>query len=704
MYGSVFGNTLGLIYFLLFQVSGIAVICRFLKTEHPVIKLCLGSCFGSLLLQWLPILFAFFFDFTITAHLLAGCISLLLLLFSIHTNKEKNLSSFLFTTLKTLMKHKVMVLFSILTFALWTYLLNTHTIYPGSDGSMHCGQCTYGDMNMHLGFITSIAVQGSFPPDYSIFPGTRLAYPFLSDSISSSLYILGASLRFSYVLPMLFAFLQIMTMLYIISYTLFSSKAKAMLATSLYLYNGGLGFVYFLNPSSDATYHFLDIFKGFYTTPTNLVDRNIRWVNVIADILLPQRASLFGYAIAFPCIYLLYRGIFCKITKPSKYFCFSGLFLGLLPMIHTHSFVAVGLIAASWLLYKLLSSTRHRSYPFSAIIFFLFLFFMSLLSMLVNQSYIKEKHLLFMGIGFLILFLVIGTIFLLKNFSQYGLKPFLNTFGLFLGITFLLAIPQLLFWTFGQVARGGFVRGHFNWGNKNDTYLWFYIKNLGLPFLLLFGCVFRKKKTTDYLLLPAGIIWLFAELIVFTPNTYDNNKLLYVAYFLLILAVSDFIVDMYRKINKTLFHYVLPIIFLPLFYISAILTLGREVISDYQIYGSDAVALAEYIESNTLPTDTFLTNTRHVNEIASLTGHNIVCGADTFLYFHGIDTKTRKEDLRKMYEDPANSMSLFEKYHVNYVAITSYERNDYTVDEIWFTDNCTLSFSSGNVQLYLLTP
>ncbi len=704
MYGSVFGNTLGLIYFLLFQVSGIAVVCRFLRTEHPVVKLCLGSSLGSLLLQWLPIIFAFFFDFSKLAHLLAGTTALLLLLISIYTTKEKHLSSFLSDTLKALMNHKFMVLFGMLTFILWAYLLNTHTLYPASDGSMHCGQCTYGDMNMHLGFITSIAVQGSFPPDYSIFPGTKLAYPFLSDSISSSLYVLGASLRFSYILPMLFAFLQIMAMLYIISYTIFSSKAKSLLTTSLYLLNGGLGFIYFLNPSSDATYHFSDIFKGFYTTPTNLVEKNIRWVNIIADILLPQRASLFGYAIAFPCIYLLYRGIFCNTSKPWKYFLFSGLFLGLLPMIHTHSFVAVGLISASWLLYKLLSSYKHNGYPFSAIYLFLFLLFMSILSILVDRSYIKEKHLLFMGIGFLILFLVIGTIFLLKNFSQNGLKPFLNTFGLFLGITFLLAIPQLLFWTFGQVAMGGFVRGHFNWGNKNDTYLWFYIKNLGLPFLLLFGCVFRKKKSTNYLLLPAGIIWLFAELIVFTPNTYDNNKFLYLAYFFLILAVSDYVVDMYRKINKVLLRIVLPMVFLPLFYISAILTLGREVISDYQIYGPNAVALAEYIKKETTPTDTFLTNTRHVNEIASLTGHNIVCGADTFLYFHGIDTKTRKEDLRKMYEDPANSMSLFDKYHVNYIVITSYERNDYTVDEIWFTDNCTLSFSSGNVQLYLLTP
>lgn len=68
-------------------------------------------------------------------------------------------------------------------------------------GAVYSSQATYGDMSMHLSFLTSLANQGDFPPDYSLLPGTRLSYPFLSDSISASLYQLGAPLWFAYQLP-----------------------------------------------------------------------------------------------------------------------------------------------------------------------------------------------------------------------------------------------------------------------------------------------------------------------------------------------------------------------------------------------------------------------------------------------------------------------------------------------------------------------
>ena len=157
---------------------------------------------------------------------------------------------------------------------------------------------------MHLGIITSIANQQTFPPYYSISPWDKLCYPFLCDSISSSIYLFGASLRYAYMLPMYFAFFQVITGFYAIADVLFHDRAKSLAAWVLFFYNGGLGFVYFIDWSREGGYKFSDIFTGYYTTPTNLVDRNIRWVNIIADMLLPQRATLFGYAVLFcPCRY-----------------------------------------------------------------------------------------------------------------------------------------------------------------------------------------------------------------------------------------------------------------------------------------------------------------------------------------------------------------------------------------------------------------
>ncbi len=57
-------------------------------------------------------------------------------------------------------------------------------------GAVYSSQATYGDMSMHLSFLTSLANQGT---SSGLLPAARRAalLPFLSDSISASLYLLG---------------------------------------------------------------------------------------------------------------------------------------------------------------------------------------------------------------------------------------------------------------------------------------------------------------------------------------------------------------------------------------------------------------------------------------------------------------------------------------------------------------------------------
>ena len=117
-------------------------------------------------------------------------------------------------------------------------------------------------------------------------------------------------------------------------------------------------------------------------------------------------------------------------------------------------------------------------------------------------------------------------------------------------------------------------------------------------------------------------------------------------------------------------------------------------------YTPSQVKLAEYIEAYTAPNAVFLTGTRHNNEIASLTGRNIVCGSDSFLYFHGLDTTERKNHLQLMYEAPLEHMELYEKYNVSYVVVSSYERSQYAVAEENIRSLFPRVFSWGDMALY----
>ena len=76
--------------------------------------------------------------------------------------------------------------------------------------------------------------------------------------------------------------------------------APSVMAWLLFVGNGGFGFVYFF-----GKYRFSEIFTGFYTTPTNLTGENIRWVNVICDMLIPQRTTMAGWCVVLAAIYLL---------------------------------------------------------------------------------------------------------------------------------------------------------------------------------------------------------------------------------------------------------------------------------------------------------------------------------------------------------------------------------------------------------------
>ena len=116
------------------------------------------------------------------------------------------------------------------------------------------------------------------------------------------------------------------------------------------------------------------------------------------------------------------------------------------------------------------------------------------------------------------------------------------------------------------------------------------------------------------------------------------------------------------------------------FFMSAGLTLWRECVSEYQAFSANAVAVGEYVRDNTEEDATFLTGTQHLNPIASIAGREILCGPDLWLYYHGLDTTERKSEIRAFYADPKGNLDTLEKYGVDYIMVSSYERNDYSID------------------------
>lgn len=699
MFGSTIGNIVGVGYFLAFQLLGIVLALYIFHREKLGVTTLFGSVLGTFAFHWLPTIFAFFFKFRVTAHILAFVAFLFIVYVTALFAKGRTLLAgrkFQFN-IKEVIKDNP-ILFLLLPLYVYVVIVLFRNTIPVIDGVMHTGQSTYGDMNMHLGFITSIANQKTFPPDYSILPGTQLAYPFLSDSISSSIYIWGASLRVAYLVPMLFALLQVFFGVYTLAKRILQSfggsyRGKSIVAVALFLFNGGVGFIYFMNKGLFDE-NFTRIFTAFYETPTNYVQENIQWHNIICDMLIPQRATLFGWAMLFPILVILYKAV---RQKDKSYFIVAGVLAGGLPLIHTHSFLALGMLCAGFVILNLINNSKkpalEKRFP-------LIVRALLVIGSLAGLTYITTRQmsdnpieadtLLCIGIGIAVI--LVG-LFALSIWRCYD-KEIITHWGIFLALVVVIALPILLKFTFKQASGDNFVRGFFNWANSNpdtmDNYIVFYIKNLGITFILTVATMIFGTKKQLQTLLPATFLWLIAEFVLFQPNPYDNNKLMLVSYFFFCVVAADFVWDTIpRALHKltpickeAISRGVLVSVVTTIGVFAAVLTMGREIVADYELYGKDYLNLCEWIEENTEPKDIFLTCNNHNNAIASLTGRNIVCGSGSFLYFHGLDYGTQEADLRTMYEDPAKRDELLDQYDVSYIVVGPYEYSNYSIPDI----------------------
>lgn len=626
-----------LLYMLAFALSGLLTARLAFPDKRPVIRLWLGLVIGLALLIWLPALFSFLLTFCLTAQLLALAAACVLGAVCCFLCRRRYL-------LRSPWRNEWPVAAVLLPLMLITaVLLDTHVLLERG-GALYVGQSTYGDLSMHLGFITSIAEQGQFPPMYSICPDAAVGYPFLSSSLSSTFYLLGCSLRTSVLLPSLYAFLLVFSGAYFFFEAWLKRRGPAAFATYLFFIGGGFGFAYFFDLLQFSPDNLSRLFTAFYETPTNFPSLGLRWVNPIADMLIPQRAILFGWAILFPCLYLLYQAAF---EGERRSFVPLGILGGCLPLIHTHSFFALGVISAFYLLRSLYKNEGRRQ---------------------------------------------------LLGYLWY------------LVAALAVAAPQLILFTFRQSS--GFLAINWNWDNVSDSFLWFYIKNMGLLFLLMPVAFFINGRRDRAVYGGALLLWAIAELIQFQPNPYDNNKLLFIWYLFTCGLVAKLLSSVYSRLltwkQEPASRFGVRLLSLAVglsLFLSGSLTLVREYLSEYELIGGSEVSVAEFVKENTEPDATFLTYNNHNNVIAALTGRNIVCGTGTFLYFHGVDYQARERALPLLFEQPAVYFdTLGREYGVDYVLISPHERYHYDCDTAYFGTNFDTIYDADGITIYEVNP
>ena len=625
------GTLLSCGYLALFLLTGFLAARRALPGASTGTAVGLGCAFGISFLAVFPAVFALFFGFNLIAASCAGALALLLAavllwrggrLPALHIDAED----------------AAMWACALPMLILSAYLLHTHVLHL-VDGAYHTGQSCYGDMAMHLGFIKNIAVTGDFPPLYPLLAGeNRFGYPFLCECVSSVFLVLGSSLRLAYILPMLPAFVAVYLMFWQLSRRVLGSAGKACLAFWLFFMGSGFGFIYFLKDKET----FLSIFTGFYTTPTNDTAHNVIWVNPLADLLIPQRATLFGWSLLFPALYLLWR--FCMENRPRLWLPLAVLVLPL-PLMQTHSALALVLCCLVCGIYTLAARPRVRA-------------------VLLPWFWLA---------------LVCGVVWFLQMWGT----------------------------VFAQSVDGqNMLRLHFNWVNNDgnglkDNYFWFYIKNIGLVYLLLIPAFFHADQKQRWFYGGGVLLWALAECVVFQPNTYDNNKLLFIWHALGCMLVAGLLCDVLGRLKPRVLGSIGLALCCFIGMFGSVLTLGREAVSDYQQWSADDIRMAAYVDANAAPDALFLTSDDHLTPVFSLAGRQIVCGSGSFVYYHGIDYTDEYRTMVSLYETPDEAT--LQTWGVDYVLFDSAVYARFRADEDWYRQRYELWYSDEENRIYKIT-
>lgn len=633
---------------IVYLMLGLALARRLLPSYRTPVKCWLGLVFGCVLLMWLPCLAAFFWGFTATAQDNAlGLAAAALLALGVECvvkrrsglrqprGRKLRLPALSRSDLAGLLASFFATLFC-------AYLLHTHVLRAGEDGGLWVGQSTYGDLAMHLGFIESLYRQGTFPPEYSIYPGQPLNYPFLVDAASASLRFFGLSLRMAVIAPSVVMLFCVFWGFWLLADKLTGKVGPTLMSWLLFVGNGGFGFIYFA-----GRYRFSEIFTGFYTTPTNLTGEDIRWVNVICDMLIPQRTTMAGWCVVLPAIFLL-------ITVLEKTLDGRGgrretvvlaALAGAMPMIHTHSFLALGILSAAW--------------------------FFCALPKAKKEGRVRA---------------------LVWNYVLYG------------AICLGLAAPQFFKWTMSSVRTGHLLQWNLGWiagaNGALNNWLLFFIMNVGVVFIAMWPVAFTLRGEKLGIFLGAFAIFVLANVVAFQPNLYDNNKLLYIWYMLTDILVCDALWSIPETAPSRALRSAVAaaIVFLGTF--SGVLSLLREAVSEYRLLSAEQVEAAGFIVEATEPDSLFLTATAHTNPVSVLGGRNIVCGSSLYLYFHGVDYQEREARLPALFAGGEAFETAAAELGIDYVYLGGSEYSMYDVDTDYFLENYPVVYDAGGITIF----
>lgn len=670
----------------LIAIMGGALATYFYDEGAPVVaRLCAGACIGFAVLGLIGFVFASLMGLTPLALALTAAVvaSPLILLVEPKRRAEvrRDLSETRSHVRRALLRPNRLatlyfIFYTLVAVVLW--LAFDRAMFERADGIYTGALNNYGDLPFHLSVITSFAYGGNYPPEDPTYAGARFTYPFLADFLVAMFTRAGASLRGGMFLEGFILSLAFVGLLHRWGWELVRDRAAALITPVLVLLSGGLGWLLLIRQWWQGEQGIFDLLMKLPQDYTIIPNTTWRWANALTSLLIPQRGLLLGLPLTIIVFTQWWQaiemegekgkgeGVEGKIQKAkhespkmrrkvassflsalpfplspaAKRLIAAGVVAGLLPLAHAHSFVVVMAVGAC-------------------------------VALLLGRAKWRE------WIAFFVVALVV-------------------------------AAPQLWLATHGSSVRSGdFFGWHFGWDRGDENVLWFWLKNTGLFIPLILAAVLWHDQTPlvprrlVLFYLPFTLCFIIPNLIKLAPWVWDNIKVLFYWYIASAPLVALVLVRLWRR-GGALFRALTAMLFISLT-LAGGLDVWRIVSKaiEHQEFDRDGIVFAELIKQKTEPRALIL-HAPTFNHPVFLTGRRSLMGYPGHIWTHGLEYAPREAEIKLMYEGAARAEDLLARYGVEYAVVGPLERNQMTVDKLFFERYAKVG-EVGEYRLYKMT-
>lgn len=201
------------------------------------------------------------------------------------------------------------------------------------------------DFAYHLGTVTAFLEQSQFPPQNPQAAGTQLSYHFMSNFFAAILCRGGFSPFYSIKLPMVLLAFSLCALTCNFFYSLLRSKVATFFAGGMFFF-GHVGLVNLAfglagYPSGNTP---LSLLK-WASVEDHITYPYYNFLNVVIDYFQPQLPFIFAFPIATLLLLALVRSLTCEDTDRAPLLFTLGA-VGLMPLVHMHTFLVLGPVAA----------------------------------------------------------------------------------------------------------------------------------------------------------------------------------------------------------------------------------------------------------------------------------------------------------------------------------------------------------------------